>query len=513
MTPTLDILLVSDLHFVAQAQHVCPLAARRGDIAAVLLRKAWQRLRHLDIRPNLVVMLGDAVDNGDAARADLDLVTIAETLRRFGVRCLSVRGNHDGPVAAYERLFATPPGLHVINGVGVLLFNDEVGAGDLVTRSAADLDLVARSARRHPDLPLVALQHNPLHPRIDASYPYMPANNAAILAGYASAGVAASFSGHYHAGQGPTRLDGVTYYTVPALCEAPFRFAHVHVEGRDVRIQEHALRLDVAGLTDVHCHTEYAYCGTTVSAAGALAVSEALGVGQVCLTEHTFQLYFERAEAWSFQWQTEPARVERAWRERNGRMDEYRRFVRTLRAPGVRLGLEVDLLADGRLLLADEDREGWDLIVGAVHMIPGFVKGATPVAETERLFLRETEGLLRQRVDVLAHPFRFFRRAELPTPTHLYPVVAGLLAQYGVAAEINFHTNMPDPEFYRECARQGVRIALGSDSHEMAEAGEFMPHLRVLAEAGLAPETFDQVLWHPGRQPGCSGAGGRVGGP
>lgn len=497
MTPALNILLVSDLHFVAQALHVCPQAHRRADLAAVLLRKAWQRLRHLGVHPDLVVMLGDAVDNGDAERANLDLVTIAEVLHRFGVRCLAVHGNHDGPVEAYERTFATPPGLHIINGVGVLLFNDAVAAGDRVTRSEADLDLVASVSRDHPNLPLVALQHNPLHPPIDASYPYLLTNNADVLAGYARAGVVASFSGHYHAGQGPMVLDGVTYYTVPALCEAPFRFAHVRVEERDVRIQEHALHLGTTGITDVHCHTEYAYCGTSVTATAALALSKALGVEQVCLTEHTFQFYFERDEAWSFKWQTDPARVEQVWRERNGRLDEYRRFIRPFRGPGVYLGLEVDLLADGRLLLAPEDREGWDLIVGAVHSVPGFIKGTTPLAEAERMFLRETEGLLRQHVDVLAHPFRFFSRAHLPTPTHLYPNVVSLLAQYGVAAEINFHVNKPDPDFYRQCVRGGIRIALGSDSHDVAEIGEFAPHLRILEQAGITPETFEQVLWRP----------------
>jgi histidinol phosphatase-like PHP family hydrolase len=497
MTPTLDILLVSDLHLVAQALHTCPIAARRGDLAEVLLRKAWQRLRHLGIRPDVVVMLGDAVDKGDAERAGLDLLTVAEVLRRFGVRCLSVRGNHDGPVDAYERVFASPPGLHVINGVGLMLFNDEVGAGDRVTRSAADLELVDRIAREQPGLPLLALQHNPLHPHIEAAYPYMLTNNAEVLAGYARAGVAASFSGHYHRGQTPSVLEGVTYYTVPALCETPFRFAHVRVEGREVRITEHALRLETPGITDVHCHTEYAYCSTTVSAAADLAVAQAMGMGQLCLTEHTFQLYFDIEEAWSFRWQTELSRVERAWRERDGRMDEYRRFCRPFRGPGVRLGLEVDLLADGRLLLAPDDREGWDLIVGAIHTLPGFVKGTTSNAEAERLFMRDTEGLLRQCVDVLAHPFRFFRKAGLPTPTHLYKEVASLLAQYGVAAEINFHTNLPDPDFYRECVRRGVRIALGSDSHALAEVGEFAPHLQVLEQAGIAPETFEQVLWRP----------------
>jgi histidinol phosphatase-like PHP family hydrolase len=354
--------------------------------------------------------------------------------------------------------------------------------------------LVEEVVRQYPDMPLVALQHNPLHPAIVSEYPYMLTNGPEVLASYSRAGVVASLSGHYHAGQEPSLLDGVTCYTVPALCESLFAFAHVRVAGRTVQIQPHALRLDAEQLTDVHCHTEYAYCGTTVTAARCLEVSSAMGVGQVCLTEHAFHLYFDKEEAKGFRWQTEPERVTRAWRDRSGRMDAYKRFVQSLRRPGVKLGLEVDLLANGTLLLAPEDRAGWDLLVGAIHTIPGFLKGVTTQAESERLFIGEVERLLKQPITVLAHPFRFFRRAGLATPSRLYPEVARLLAQVGVAAEINFHTNQQDPAFIRECVKQGVRIALGSDAHDIMEVGELAPHLRVLEDAGIHRREWDQVL-------------------
>ncbi len=495
MTPILDILVVTDPHFVGQAEHQCAIAARRCEFGAIFLRKAMLRLKHLGIQPGLVVLLGDAVDQGNAPKASEDLQALAEALKAFKVPFLAVRGNHDGPVAEFERIFASKPGLHVINGVGILLFNDEVGEGDVTSRPDSALALVSETARLHPDMPLVALQHNPIQPRIDAAYPYMLTNTDAVTESYRQARVVLSLSGHYHAGQGPNVRDGVTYYTAPALCEAPFRFAHVRIEGRTVQVQEHALRLDVADLSDVHCHTEYAYCATTVSAARCSAVAEVLGLGQLCLSEHAFHLYFEGREAWSYAWQSDPARVEQVWRERSGRMDAYRRFIPPFRGPKVRLGLEVDLLADGRLLLAPEDRDGWDLLVGAVHAIPGYTQGVTTKAETERLFLRDTERLLTHGVAVLAHPFRFFAREKLETPRHLYPEVAQMLARYGVAAEINFHTNLPDPDFFRECLRRDVRIALGSDSHDITETGEFVPHLRVLEAAGVKRADFDRVLF------------------
>ena len=493
-TPSLEILAVTDLHFVGTAQRVCPHPARRTRLAHTLLRKAWLRLQHLGCRPDVVVLLGDALDDGDAPEAARDLEALAEAAKAFGVPLVSVRGNHDGDAATYERILGTKPGLHVINGVGLLVFNDRVGAGDVTTRAGADLGALDEAVRANPGMPLVVLQHNPIFPRIEADYPYMLTNGDAVLEAYARSRVVVSLSGHYHAGQGPAVRDGVTYYTVPALCEAPFRFAQVSVRGREVQVREHALRLDTPGLTDVHCHTEYAYCGTTVSADKDMELSQALGVGQLCLTEHSFQLYFEAKEAWAFGWQTDLARVEQAWRGREGRMDAYRAFAAARRGPGVRLGLEVDLLADGRLLLAPDDRPGWDLLVGAVHGIHDHRKGITSPAETEALFMRDTEALLRQKVTVLAHPFRFFRRLGMDVPRHLYPRLADLLAEHGVAAEINYHINREDPDFIRECVRRGVRIALGSDSHDVTEVGELVPHLQTLAAAGVAPSDYARVL-------------------
>jgi hypothetical protein len=65
------------------------------------------------------------------------------------------------------------------------------------------------------------------------------------MAAYREAGVVLSLSGHYHAGQAAHEVDGVIYYTAPALCEAPFRFAHLHLAGRRVWLQEYALETDL----------------------------------------------------------------------------------------------------------------------------------------------------------------------------------------------------------------------------------------------------------------------------
>ena len=63
-----------------------------------------------------------------------------------------------------------------------------------------------------------------------------------------------------------------------------------------------------------------------------------------------------------------------------------------------------------------------------------------------------------------------------------------------MAAELNFHSNEPPPDFVRMCLEAGVRLALGSDAHNLYEVGEFAPHLALLRECGYDGD-LGAVLW------------------
>jgi len=67
------------------------------------------------------------------------------------------------------------------------------------------------------------------------------------------------------------------------------------------------------------------------------------------------------------------------------------------------------------------------------------------------------------------------------------PVVA-VLKRYGIAVEINYHTNEPPAEFFRMCIENGIKLSLGSDAHNLYEVGEFYAHLKFLQK--IAPD-FD----------------------
>ena len=451
----------------------------------------------MGIKPDLAVLLGDMVENGSDPNANLDLISLHGELTRSGIPFLALPGNHDPEQGAFNAFFDSEPGFHEIGGYGFISYNDLYNDAHECTRSSEAIEATRAIAQAHPGLPLIALQHCPIYPPIDSHYPYRPTNVAEIIDSFHKAGVVLSLSGHFHKGQRARAHEGVLYHTVSALCEHPFRFSLIRLNGARAEVEELSLAMQVPNIIDVHSHTEHAYCGTTVDTAFSIALSQALGVSSLCVTEHAFQLYFEKKQAMSFAWQSDPANVAAAWATPNRcRMAAYSRFAEKLRSPFVKIGLEVDLYDNGKLLLAPEDAEAdWDILIGAIHAIQGFEPGKTTQTEAEKLFIRDVERLVDHDIDVLAHPFRFFKRQGLEVPQHLFPVVAGLLADSGVAVEVNFHTNSPHPDFIRLCAEKDVKIALASDTHDLAESGEFWPHVSVLKQAGITPKMFPEALF------------------
>ena len=370
-----------------------------------------------------------------------------------------------------------------------MLFDDVYGEDRTCARTEDALAMLRQIAADHPDLPLIALQHPPIYPAIDSHYPYRPTNAAEILDTFEKSKVVLSLSGHYHKGQKARMHEGVLYHTVPSLSEAPFRFSLIRLTGHRVEIEEIQLAMGLPNLIDVHCHTEYAYCGTTVNTASCIALSQALGVTGLCITEHAFQLYFDKKEAMGFAWQRNPEMAEAVWAtpERK-RMAAYKRFAQTLRSPFVKVGLEVDLYDHGKLLLAPEDAESeWDLLVGAIHLIEDYVPGRTSQKEAERLFLRDVELLTGHPIQVLAHPFRFFSRNRLACPTHLYAAVADLLADTGVAAEELPASNRPGFS-----TRLKVAVALRPTRTSGRRA---TGRMQVLKQAGVTPRSFPETLF------------------
>ena len=238
----MDALIVSDLHYVRVADHVCTIPERHTSLALDLCQQAYETLCKQGFDLDLAIVLGDVVDDGTAVGADRDLEEVSRTMRAWQIPVLAVTGNHDGDGVRFAEIFGRAPGLNVVGDVGFLLFEDSVGEGHVTTRPEDSVIIPGQVAALSPGKRLVALQHNPIYPPIDREYPYLLSNADAVVESYREAGVLLSLSGHYHPGQPPSQHAGVTFYTAPALCEEPFRFAHLQIEGQTVAIQEFDLQ-------------------------------------------------------------------------------------------------------------------------------------------------------------------------------------------------------------------------------------------------------------------------------
>lgn len=477
--PTLELLLIADVHYVHSADHHCPVPSRKSGWGLELVRRALRRAKREGV-VDAVVLMGDLVDNGGAPGAEADLVALRDEIAELGVPVTVVPGNHDGDPTRVLRIFGDQPGLHRVKGYELLTFSDHYADDDRATRPQADLALLSQT-----EGPLLAFQHNPLHPPIDSTYPYNLTNAREVMRAYEQAGVVVSVSAHYHPGIEPEQVGGVTYMTCPALCEAPFQVIRLSLRGRTVTSRSVRLAMGEAPvpLIDFHAHSQYAYCADDVTAADVVEHAQAFGLSKVHITEHAGQLYLSAEDYWSGVFRRDASVIRRERDAGRGRMERFRSEMAPLRSASVGLGLEVETDADGKLTLLEEDAGGWDVIVGAVHVVPEIKADSPDPAQVVREFMADTERVVTSGVDIFAHPFRIFRRKDLRVPTELYELVAEMLAANGVAAEINFHTNEPDPAFFALCVEHGAKIALGSDSHGLWEVGEFAPHLEVLTKA------------------------------
>jgi histidinol phosphatase-like PHP family hydrolase/predicted MPP superfamily phosphohydrolase len=493
----LDLLLLADLHYFGPETAASPLPERKGKFGLELaVRAVRDALRH--DRPDVIVLLGDMVDLGSAPGAMDDLRALRDALAEFEIPVIAVPGNHDEFPDQVAAVFDSPPGLHLFGGYSVVTFADRYGEGDVCARPAWQMEALAAAARAAR--PIIVIQHPPLLPRIDAKYPYTITNAEGLAAEYARAGVVLSLSGHYHPGQGTFESEGVTYVTAPALCQRPFRYVRVRVEdGRVADVQTVPLAPpEHADLFDAHVHTEFAYCAEDVTIETALERRDLFGLRAMGLCEHSDHLYFPEEGYWRRTDLQDLAAARSSVAAGCTRYDRYRERVLPFRSERVFLGLEVEAAADGRgLVVLDEHRAGYDYLIGAVHSFQGQDSGLSSV-EVNRRFMQRTEQLMRSGVDILAHPFRFFRRTKREVPTELYRPVAELLAAHGVAAEINFHTNQPDPAFFALCLEADARLSIGTDSHALVEVGDLRPHVELLQQIG-AWARRDEVLWKPGR--------------
>lgn len=470
--------VLSDTHFDGDRQ--ARVGARRAGIADLLLLRAVHRLNRF-VRPDLTVLLGDVVNDGSRPEAAEQYQALRRVLDRLRMPWLALPGNHDGSPEAFYRQFPAPPTALDVGGVRFISFTDPEEPGYNARRLAPELARMEACRADGWKGPVVMLQHVPVFPAGLHPCPYHYINSAEVLAGMSRAGITAAIAGHYHEGFGPLPQDGACFVAAPALCEAPFAYLVVEIDGGGMRVERQALAMPAElELVDVHLHTHLAYCNENMDLGLATLLATDFGLAGRRFTEHSGHLYFSRQDYGSPCFAGGIA----AARPGDCRMGAY---LDALQAHGVspaERGVEVDADYRGEAMIQPEDMAALPFRLGAVHGLRCLAAKTVSDEIAAQEFLAVMERFLSHRFAVLAHPFRVFRRAGRLTPPGLVEPTVQLLKRHGTAAEVNFHTNEPDPVFVRRCIEAGVPLAFGSDAHNLYEVGEFYPHLELLRRAG-----------------------------
>jgi len=479
-----SVAVIADVHYGKAST----IPSRRTEIADNLLLRTVYRLNRL-VRPDITLVLGDVIDDGCSPDAEQNLVHIRSILDKLDSPYIAIPGNHDCIPEAFYRVFHRPRDIEDIAGVRILSFVDQEEPGYNARRSAHDIDRY-RKARADYDGVLLAVQHVCLYPpdgRTVAPYNYTNADD--IIREMNKAGVNLSVSGHYHPGGENTRHGDTMFVNAPGLCEAPFPFLEITIGGNRIETHRHELKLpESLHLIDRHVHTPLAYCNENMDIERSIDLARAVGLAGLTFTEHSGQLYFDKTRYWN---KTCLRDGMDAANPSDNRMPDYLELKRQYQQGMIRFGLEADCDFQGRILVKPSDRLHFDYIAGAMHGLASLEKNEPPGLEAQQEFLHLLEKLLASQINVLAHPFRAFRRSGHPPPQELFRPTAELLQKHQVAAEINFHTNEPPVAFIRNCLTLGVKLSFGSDAHNVAEIGEFSYHLALLKEAGFDGDLSD----------------------
>jgi histidinol phosphatase-like PHP family hydrolase/calcineurin-like phosphoesterase family protein len=484
---SLKIAVISDTHYSSKSNG--DAGSRHTAIADTLLLRAVHRLNRF-IKPDLVILLGDLIDNGSGKKSQVERWRIMEIISKLDCRVAVIPGNHDGDIGQFYSVFPNPGEQFDVNGVRFVVFNDPEEPHYNASRTKADLQRM-HAARSNYNGPLVALQHVPLFKPGTSESPYSYLNAGEIWDAFEKNNYMLSISGHWHPGDDQVARNAGRSIIAPALCEGSFPFIEINIDGERIETRRHELQMPrELQLVDYHVHSQYAYCSENMEMSKALHLSREMGLAGMAFTEHSGQLYYDAETFWHAGFMENGiGTVEGA----SNRMQNYLSAIKAVSPPAY-VGLEIDCDYNGNPVVKPEDFEHIQIKVGTIHWIEELFKPEPDMDKACEEMLGRLAKFFGCGIQALAHPFRVFRNRGASISPELTAELVALLKANNVAAEINFHTQETDAEFVKACVESGVKLTFGSDSHNLYEVGEFYPHLELLKECGYGHSDLPEIL-------------------
>ena len=247
---------------------------------------------------------------------------------------------------------------------------------------------------------------------------------------------------------------------------------------------------------DYHVHTILSYCHE-----GELTIDNLIKAARektlkgFAITDHSSHLYFDRPVVSKHRYLLNYDVFLETLEARNGRFEKYLDTIDSYRSANVLTGTEVDVAVNGRLIFDSQYRDRMDVLLGGIHWLP-CIDGGFDNRTFLLQFMDFTMMLLENDIDILTHPTRIFRRRNMEVPQEVVRPIVQRAKERGIAIEINSHSQRdPDEFFVQTCIDEGVKLAMGTDTHNIAEIGDFSYQIAILSKLGVSEEEMDSLIF------------------
>lgn len=247
---------------------------------------------------------------------------------------------------------------------------------------------------------------------------------------------------------------------------------------------------------DYHVHTTLSYCHEgDLTVENLIKKARERGLKGFAVTDHSAHIYFDRPVVSRHEYILDYNVFVKAIQEPNDKFQQYINMMAGYRDANVLIGTEIDVAANGGMIFDQKYRTRMDVLLGGIHWLPcmaGKYDSKTYLTQ----FMDYTMMLLDSDIDILVHPTRVFRRSKHEIPREVVRPIVNRAREKGIAIEVNSHTQRdPDPYFVKMCIDEGVKLAMGTDTHEISEIGDFSHHKSLFAELGIPPDQLDSLMF------------------
>lgn len=238
---TTKIAVISDLHYSQQPLTHIPW--RKGERANEFLLDTINRL-NISIKPDITVILGDMINDPNDEKAEELLKRLKTTIDQLDSVVIVLRGNHDPAQDVFSDIMGAPVDFIDIKGVRFIPFIDKDEPECNASRSKIDIERM-RDLSINFSGTMVFLQHVPLFPQELAKGFYNYNNVDELLATMKSfPNATLTIAGHEHAGMDMVTSGKDHFIATPALCETPFQFMILEIDGDDINYKLERLTMD-----------------------------------------------------------------------------------------------------------------------------------------------------------------------------------------------------------------------------------------------------------------------------